>query len=247
MEEAVRASLVDALPYYDSKEGYHRLLLFFCFGFFLFFLLNSTFSGCKMLLLVSWPWSCKCLVVLPRSSSLIFLLFPISSSRFVSLPPFSRRVSFFSFSFSFRALLFSPPSSTAFEPALLPVKFSSRRVKVAAPDKADDVEGWETALAGAMAEHGYLRGRLLQLELQKKYGKDAWVAHNELVAHNAAFVERELEETRIEVNEVNLARKREHTAAGKKLDRLETRYHSLRSDAEAVAREVERIKRQKSN
>ena len=191
----------------------------------------------------SWPWSCNCLAVLLRTSSLIFPLCPSSSSRLVrssSLPCFPLWLLFFSQGSVFLATEFN-----RIRAGIAPVKFSTRRVKVAAPEKETDVTGWEAALAGAEAEHGYLRGRLLQLQLQKKYGKDAWVAHNDLVAHNAAFVERELEETRIEVNEVNLARKREHGAAGKRLDRLEARYHSLKNDAEAVAKEVERIKRQK--
>ena len=252
MEEAPRASLVDALPYYDSKEGYlSSLLLFVCFLFFVFcffffFLFLFLFTRrLRMQDAVARELAVE--LQLSRRSPEDFiahlpavpeLKFEVGSFFLPSLLP--SLASFFSQGSVFLATEFN-----RIRAGIAPVKFSTRRVKVAAPEKETDVTGWEAALAGAEAEHGYLRGRLLQLQLQKKYGKDAWVAHNDLVAHNAAFVERELEETRIEVNEVNLARKREHGAAGKRLDRLEARYHSLKNDAEAVAKEVERIKRQK--
>jgi hypothetical protein len=127
-----------------------------------------------------------------------------------------------------------------------PVKFSTRRTRPAVPDKADDVEGWDAVLAASKAEHGYLASRLLHLQLLKKYGKDAWTSFNDLASYNKDFMERLQEEGKIEVNEVNMARKREHTAAGAKLARLETRYATLLTQGAGVEEAIEALKKQKT-
>ncbi len=127
-----------------------------------------------------------------------------------------------------------------------PVKFSSRRTRPAMPEKADDVEGWDALLATSKAEHGYLTTRLLHLQLLKKYGKDAWMSFNDLAAYNKDFIERLQEESKIEVNEVNMARKREHSAAGAKLARLEMRYATLLTQGAAVEDAIAALKKQKT-
>merc|ERR1711991_303303 len=118
-----------------------------------------------------------------------------------------------------------------------PIKFSSRRAKVPVPTELEDVEGWDAALKAAQAEYGYERLRVVHLQLLKKYGKDAWIAHNELVAHSGEVVSREEEETKIAVNEVNLFRQREHQRAGRRLAAAEAKYWELveRSDAVQAA------------
>ena len=79
----------------------------------------------------------------------------------------------------------------------------------------------------AKAELGYNEKKLVHLQLLKKYGKDAWVGFNELVGHSKDYLEREQEETKISVNEVNLSRKREHEKAGARLSAMETQYWEL--------------------
>jgi hypothetical protein len=39
--------------------------------------------------------------------------------------------------------------------------------------------GWQQAIASAKAELGYHNSKMIHLQLLKKYGKDAWTAHNE--------------------------------------------------------------------
>ncbi len=126
-----------------------------------------------------------------------------------------------------------------------PVKFSMRRARASAPEQIDDVEGWEAALAQKKTEHGYLTTRMLHLQLLLKYGKDAWTSYNDLLSYNKDHLDRTLEETKIQVNEVNLARKREHTSVGGKLARLEARYGMLVEQGAAVEEAIEVLKKQK--
>jgi pre-mRNA-splicing factor SPF27 len=125
------------------------------------------------------------------------------------------------------------------------IKFSTRRAKVPIPEKADDVEGWQAAVNAAKVEVGYLNGRLLDLQLLKKYGKDAWTTHNELLSFTKDFLDRHVEEVRIETNEINLARKREHTLAGNQLSRLEARYWTLEKQSDAVENAINELKKKK--
>jgi hypothetical protein len=75
-----------------------------------------------------------------------------------------------------------------------------------------------------------------------KYGKDAWIAHNDFLSHSKELLDRELESQKIEVNEINLARKREHTSAGQKLSRLEARVWTLSAQSDALENEIKRRK-----
>ena len=126
------------------------------------------------------------------------------------------------------------------------VKFSTRRVKAQPPAKVDDIEGWDKALAEAKANYGYESTKTVHLQLLKKYGKDAWMSHNDLVNHTKEFVERELEETKISINEINLARKRAHERAGAKLSALESRYWDLLQRGFAVEGALEEMNNKKT-
>jgi hypothetical protein len=128
------------------------------------------------------------------------------------------------------------------------IKFSTIRNKVGAPSDPNDVEGWEAALEAAKAELGYNEKKLVHLQLLKKYGKDAWIGYNELVGHTKELLEREQEETKISVNEVNLSRKREHEKAGARLRAMETQYWELLQRGFAVEAALDTMrKKQKTD
>lgn len=108
--------------------------------------------------------------------------------------------------------------------------------------------GWEAALASAKAELGYQNAKMIHLQLLKKYGKDAWVTHNDDVAQTKDVLEREAETVKIEVNQINFNRKREHEKAGAKLDALEAKHWATVRNIDAVAAAAEDLaKRLKSD
>ncbi len=118
-----------------------------------------------------------------------------------------------------------------------PIKFA-RRAK-GPPQDASDVAGWEAALASAKAELGYQNAKMIHLQLLKKYGKDAWVAHNDDVVQTKELLEREAETVKIEVNQINFNRKREHERAGAKLDAMESKHWATVHNIDAVSVAVE--------
>lgn len=120
-----------------------------------------------------------------------------------------------------------------------PVKFARRGKST--PSDSKDVAGWEAALASAQAELGYQQARAVHLQLLKKYGRDAHVAHNEEAASARALLEREAEELKIEVHQINFNRKRSHEQAGAKLDALEAKYWSTVHAVDAVAAAAEAL------
>lgn len=125
-----------------------------------------------------------------------------------------------------------------------PIKFA-RKVRNP-PADANDIQGWEQAVANAQAELGYQNSRMIHLQLLKKYGKDAWVAHNEELAQLKVVLERESEEVKIEVNQINFNRKRDHERAGAKLTSLESKYWatlaSITATADAVNEVAKKVK-----
>lgn len=125
------------------------------------------------------------------------------------------------------------------------IKFSTLRAKVSLPEKDDQIEGWDAALQAAKAEFGYQNARVVHLELLKKYGKEAWIAHNQTLTFEKEYLEREQEEMKIAVNEVNFFRKKEHEKAGNKLRAMEGKFWELLGRSTAVEGALENMKEQK--
>ncbi len=126
------------------------------------------------------------------------------------------------------------------------IKFSSRRVKPSVPaENSEDIDGWKAVVDAAKIEVGYLQGRLLHLQLLKKYGKDAWTSHNELMSFSKDLLAKDFENAKIEINELNLSRKREHLSAGAHLSRLESRFWTLEQQSGAVEKAIADLKKRK--
>ncbi|KAH7407848.1 Pre-mRNA-splicing factor SPF27 [Cadophora sp. MPI-SDFR-AT-0126] len=80
---------------------------------------------------------------------------------------------------------------------------------------------WRTALQNAYTSQSYLSGRVANLGLLEKYGKNAWLEGNRQLEDVLRGLERELEERKAEIDGVVIERKRAQEEVGGEIKGLE--------------------------
>lgn len=104
---------------------------------------------------------------------------------------------------------------------------------------------WRTALSNAYTSSTYLSGRVANLELLERYGKNAWLEGNRQLEDVLRSLERELKERKEEIDGVVIERKRAQEEVGGEVRGLEEgwrrgvgRVLEVEVAAEGVRREV---------
>ncbi|KAI6711280.1 hypothetical protein JHW43_006190 [Diplocarpon mali] len=109
----------------------------------------------------------------------------------------------------------------------------------------ETLQKWRTALERAYTSQSYLEGRIANLELLERYGKNAWLEGNRQLEDVLRALERELEERKGEIDGVVIERKNAQEAVSGELKGLEEgwrrgvgRVLETEVAAEAVRREI---------
>lgn len=93
--------------------------------------------------------------------------------------------------------------------------------------EAQTVDGWEKAHDSSLAQLEHQRLRAMNGQLLNSLGANAWKIQNFSMENTVERVEKEGEELRKVVEEVNRERKRSQEAAGEVLNRLEKKWTEL--------------------
>jgi len=92
--------------------------------------------------------------------------------------------------------------------------------------KRNDVGEWRRALDNAHSQLEHQQLRLMNLELQIKYGANTWRAHNQHVESVIKRYEQAVNNARREIEDTNRARKLMQMSAGQELQALESKWHA---------------------
>ena len=81
------------------------------------------------------------------------------------------------------------------------------RYELLDPPAKGDTEAWKTTLQKAYVSAEYLRGREINLGLLETYGKNAWLIGNSRLEDELRALEKELEQAKLDLEEVEQARR----------------------------------------
>uniref|UniRef100_A0A023FS43 Pre-mRNA-splicing factor SPF27 n=1 Tax=Amblyomma cajennense TaxID=34607 RepID=A0A023FS43_AMBCJ len=93
--------------------------------------------------------------------------------------------------------------------------------------KTTDVASWAECVDNSSAQLEHQATRIANLELMARYGAEAWKAYNAALVRMLHQLQRQLQDLRKEIQEVNWQRKTTQTEAGEKLKHLEASWVSL--------------------
>mmetsp|Transcript_22522 Transcript_22522/g.31366 ORF Transcript_22522/g.31366 Transcript_22522/m.31366 type:complete len:229 (+) Transcript_22522:69-755(+) len=119
-------------------------------------------------------------------------------------------------------------------------------------NQKSDVQAWEKALNNAQAqlEHQYLR--IENLELLQTYGANSWIQFNSFLDNTLKRLNTDLDETKKQLETVNLQRKNEQGACGTVIRNLESKrseliHKNLQIEAacESLDEELRKLKKRK--
>jgi pre-mRNA-splicing factor SPF27 len=129
--------------------------------------------------------------------------------------------------------------------ARLPLEMlSMKRYELPQPPagKAMDIASWTECVDNSLAQLEHQATRITNLELMTKYGCEAWRSYNTVLVHMLSEAQKQLQELRKEIQEVNWHRKQVQTGAGEKLKHLEASWVGLVSknyEIERACAEIE--------
>jgi len=104
----------------------------------------------------------------------------------------------------------------------------STRYQVPAPLSPDaSVEDWEKAVQNARAQMEHQGLRASNVSLLQNYGANAWRVHNYLLEADATLLEKQAEQLKERVTEVNRTRKNFQTELGERLTAMERKWTDL--------------------
>ncbi|RNA01701.1 Pre-mRNA-splicing factor SPF27 [Brachionus plicatilis] len=137
--------------------------------------------------------------------------------------------------------VFGPTNLHAFETDILKNEFqrmeqrqpmemmSMKRYELLPPSsgKQSDVSAWLESVENSQAQLEHQISRIVNLELLSDYGANSWKTYNQTLKSMTDQAEKQLEDLKKNIQNVNLSRKYEQTSAGSKLDNLEKKWIGL--------------------
>ncbi|XP_072168772.1 pre-mRNA-splicing factor SPF27-like [Diadema setosum] len=93
--------------------------------------------------------------------------------------------------------------------------------------RQNDITAWTECVENSMAQLEHQAERVINLELLQKFGSRAWRAHNETLVKMVDSTQRQLQDVRKQIQEVNWKRKNKQTASGPELTRLQESWAGL--------------------
>ncbi|KAI9138896.1 Pre-mRNA-splicing factor SPF27 [Paraphysoderma sedebokerense] len=102
------------------------------------------------------------------------------------------------------------------------------------PPKESTLESWKRAYDNSLAQLESQKNRIMNLELLQKYGSNAWLYRNYQLEKLLALVQKNIDEAKEAVLEVNKKRKMDQLQTQSTLFTLSTRYNELLSSVVQV-------------
>ncbi|KAK7480070.1 hypothetical protein BaRGS_00028707 [Batillaria attramentaria] len=93
--------------------------------------------------------------------------------------------------------------------------------------KMTDVAAWQECVDNSQAQLEHQALRILNLELMGDYGIPAWKTYNDTMVSMIESAQKQLQDLRKKIQEINWQRKNEQTQSGVKLRELETSWVGL--------------------
>ncbi|KAJ8320302.1 hypothetical protein KUTeg_001889 [Tegillarca granosa] len=102
---------------------------------------------------------------------------------------------------------------------------SMKRYELPQPSagKMTDISAWNECVENSQAQLEHQALRILNLELLSEYGSNAWKSYNTVLVQMLETAQKQLQELRKRIQEINWERKHEQTEAGVNLKNLEER------------------------
>lgn len=156
-------------------------------------------------------------------------------------------------------LEFLPPLNTAsFETDLMRSEFqrietgarmdgmSTKRYELPAPPagKLGELQAWQESVDNSLAQLEHQAIRSLNLELMNKYGIETWKVALEVMVGMSAKAQKELQELKKEIQDVNWKRKSKQLQTGEKLNQLNNQWVSLVSCNYEIEQAISQLEHQ---
>ena len=93
--------------------------------------------------------------------------------------------------------------------------------------KLTDVTSWNECVENSYAQLEHQATRIINLELMNKYGAEGWKTYNTVLSQMMQSAQKQLQELRKQIQEVNWQRKSGQIDAGEKLRILESNWVGL--------------------
>lgn len=154
---------------------------------------------------------------------------------------------------------FLPPLNTAsFETELMRSEFqrieggvrmetlSTKRYELPAPPagKLGEIQSWQESVDNSLAQLEHQAIRSLNLELMNKYGAETWKVALEVMVAMSAKAQKELQELKKEIQDVNWRRKDKQLKTGDKLNQLNQQWVSLVSCNYEIEQAIAQLEQQ---
>ncbi|XP_046557142.1 pre-mRNA-splicing factor SPF27-like [Haliotis rubra] len=150
-----------------------------------------------------------------------------------------------------------PPNYIAFETEMMKNEFerlqarlpmemmNMKRYELPTPaaGKMTDISAWTECLENSQAQLEHQALRILNLDLMQEYGSSAWKMYNGVLSQMLDQAQKQLQDLRKKIQEINWQRKNEQSVAGSKLEQLESSWVGLVSknyEIERACAEVEK-------
>lgn len=112
------------------------------------------------------------------------------------------------------------------------------------PGKLGEIQAWQESVDNSFAQLEHQSIRTLNLELMDKYGIETWKSALEIMVQMSAKAQKQLQEIKKEIQDVNWNRKSKQLQTGEKLSQLNQQWVSLVSCNYEIERAVLNLEHQ---
>ncbi|KAI9555530.1 Pre-mR-splicing factor SPF27 [Daphnia sinensis] len=122
---------------------------------------------------------------------------------------------------------------------------SMKRYELPPPSagRLNDLQAWIECVDNSMAQLEHQTTRILNLELMSEYGCESWRIYNTVLSQMISQSQKQLQELKKQIQDVNWARKKDQTEVGDKIKHLEATWFGLITknyEIELACAEIER-------
>jgi pre-mRNA-splicing factor SPF27 len=126
---------------------------------------------------------------------------------------------------------------------------STKRYELPAPPagKLGEIQAWQESVDNSLSQLEHQSIRSLNLELMSKYGTETWKVALEVMVAMSAKAQKELQELKKEIQDVNWKRKSKQLQTGDKLNQLNAKWVSLVSCNYEIEQAIAMLEQQIQN
>lgn len=123
---------------------------------------------------------------------------------------------------------------------------STKRYELPAPTQAKlgEIQAWQESVDNSLAQLEHQAIRSLNLELMSKYGSETWKVALEILLGMSAKAQKELQDLKKEIQDINWKRKSTQLQTGDKLNQLNQQWVSLVSCNYEIEQAISQLEQQ---